>query len=233
MKQVSLIIPAYNEEARIRNTVINYDKHLGRKFKDYEIIVALNGCRDNTLGVVKELQSKINKLKFVNFEEKIGKGGAIIEGMKYSEGEIIGFVDADDAFDIRGIISLIESVRENVDCAIASKWKNQRFRDIDEPFMRKAASRGWNFLVWTVLGINYMDTQAGAKFFKRKVMDKIGFNFASRDFTFDAELLYKIKNNKFKIREIFVSSKHVQGSTFKLRYSINMLLKLIKIWWSK
>lgn len=233
MKQVSLIIPAYNEEARIRNTVINYDKHLNRKFRDYEIIVVLNGCRDKTLEIVKELQPKINKLKFMNFEGKIGKGGAIIEGMKYSEGEIIGFVDADDAFDIRGVISLVESVKENVDCAIASKWKNQRFKDVDEPFTRKIMSRGWNALVWIILGLEYKDTQAGAKFFKKKVVDKIGFNFASKDFTFDAELLYKIKLNRFKIREVFVSSRYVHGSTFKLRYSLNMFLKLLKIWWSK
>ncbi len=233
MKHLSLIIPAYNEESRIGGTLINYDKKIKEKFKNYEIIVVLNGCKDNTLKVVKELQNNMPKLKFINYEQPIGKGGAIIEGMKYSEGEIIGFVDADDAFNIDGVLGLIEDVEGGADCVIASKWKNQTFRDVTEPTLRKILSRGWNLLVRTMLGLNYYDTQAGAKFCNRKVVEKIGFDFIGRDFTFDAELLYYIKNKKFRIKEVYVPSKHIKGSTFKLRNSIPMFINLVKIWWSK
>lgn len=233
MKQVSLIIPAYNEGRRIRSTIVNYDNCLKERFKNYEIIIVLNGCKDNTLDIVKELQEKITKLKFINYKEPLGKGGAIIEGMKYAEGNIVGFVDADDAFNLRGVISLIENVDDGTDCVIASKWKNQRFKDVTEPLTRKALSRGWNYLVRIMLGLNYEDTQAGAKFCKDKVLESIGYNFVSKDFTFDAELLLKIKQKRYKIKEVFVPSKHTKGSTFKLRYSIPMFIKLVKVWWSR
>ncbi|MFH1331680.1 MAG: glycosyltransferase family 2 protein [archaeon] len=233
MKHLSLIIPAYNEEQRIRSTVLNYEKNLSEKFKNYEIIVVLNGCRDDSLKVIKELQQKIPKLKFLNYEEPIGKGGAIIEGMRYAEGAIVGFVDADDAFSIQGVIRLIEDVENGTDCVIASKWKNQRFRDVTEPNLRKALSRGWNGLVRNLLGLNYEDTQAGAKFCNKKVLESIGYEFISRDFTFDAEFLHKIKQKRFKIKEVFVPSKHIKGSTFKIKHSIPMFMNLMKVWWSK
>lgn len=233
MKHLSLIIPAYNEEQRIGTTVINYDKNIKEKFKNYEIIVVLNGCKDGTLKIIKGLQEKLPKLKFINYDEPIGKGGAIIEGMKYAEGEIVGFVDADDAFNIDGILKVIENVEQGTDCVIASKWKNQSFREVTEPPVRKVLSRGWNTLVRIMLGLNYYDTQAGAKFCQRKVVEGIGYDFVSRDFTFDAELLYKIKNKRFKIKEVYVPSKHIKGSTFKLRHSIPMFINLVKVWWSK
>jgi glycosyltransferase involved in cell wall biosynthesis len=233
MKHLSLIIPAYNEEQRIGNTLINYDKNLRELYKNYEIIIVLNGCKDNTLKIVKDMQKDITRLRFINFENPIGKGGAIIEGMRYAEGEIVGFVDADDAFSIKGVIRMVQDVEDGADCVIASKWKNQRFRDVTEPTVRKALSRGWNMLVRVLLDLNYEDTQAGAKFCKRKVIEGIGFDFISKDFAFDAELIHKIKQKRFRIKEIYVPSKHMRGSTFKLRHSIAMFTNLMKIWWSK
>jgi glycosyltransferase involved in cell wall biosynthesis len=233
MKQLSLIIPAYNEEHRIKSTILNYENKLREKFKSYEIIIVLNGCSDNTLNIIKELQAKTPKLKFINYEQPIGKGGAIIEGMKYADGAIVGFVDADDAFSIQGVIRLMEDVESGTDCVIASKWKNQSFRDVTEPNLRKVLSRGWNVLVRTLLGLNYEDTQAGAKFCNRKVVEGIGYDFISRDFTFDAELLYKIKKKRYRIKEVYVPSKHIKGSTFKIKHSIPMFTNLLKIWWSK
>jgi hypothetical protein len=99
--------------------------------------------------------------------------------------------------------------------------------------VRKTLSRGWNMLVKNMLDLNYYDTQAGAKFFTRKVMEGIGYDFISRDFTFDAELLYKIKNKNYRIKEVYVPSRHMDGSTFKIKHSANMFTNLVKIWWSK
>lgn len=233
MNKVSVVMPAHNEEKRIKGTIINYEKHLKERFKNYEVIVVLNGCKDGTLQVVKELQEKTNKLKFINYEEALGKGGAILEGIKYADGSVIGFVDADDAFSIRGVIKLIEDVQDGADCVIASKWKNQRFIDVTEPFTRKLLSRGWNYLVKIIMGLELKDTQAGAKFFNKDVAESIGNNFIAKDFTFDVELLSRIKQKRYRIKEVFVPSKHVMGGTFKLRHSIPMFINLIKIWWSR
>lgn len=231
--ELSLIIPAYNEELRIEGTIISYVTKLKEHFKNFEILIILNGCKDNTLEVVKEIQKKYPEyIKYKNFEEAIGKGGAIIEGLKISKGELIGFVDADDAFDIQEIIKLIQFLDSN-DCVIASKWKDKSFTEVTEPFTRKFFSRGWNILARTLLDLKFKDTQAGAKFFKKKVKDAIGNNFICKQFAFDAELLFKMKEKKFKIIELYIPSKHMEGSTFKLKYSLQMFTDLMRIWRSR
>lgn len=231
--ELSLIIPAYNEELRIERTIISYIKNLKEHFKDFEILVILNGCRDNTLEVIQELHKKYPQyLKYKNYEDAIGKGGAIIEGLKYSNGEHIGFVDADDAFDVNAIIKLVKLLDFN-DCVIASKWKKISFLDVSEPFTRKFLSRGWNILVRVLLGLNFNDTQAGAKFLRKKVKNEIGYDFICTHFSFDAEFLFKIKQKGFRVKEIYIPSKHMEGSTFKLSNSFQMFNDLLKVWRSR
>ena len=95
MAKLSVVIPAYNEEKRIHRTLDSYAKFFSKKVKDFEIIVVLNNCNDNTLKIVKNFKNK--KIKYLNFKEAIGKGGAILEGFKVAKGDLIGFVDADMA----------------------------------------------------------------------------------------------------------------------------------------
>lgn len=231
--ELSLIIPAYNEELRIERTIISYVTRIKEHFKEFEILVVLNGCIDNTLQVVQELQKKYpENLKYKNYEEAIGKGGAIIEGLKHCQGGCIGFVDADDAFEVQEIINLIKLLDLN-DCVIASKWKNQSFFDVTEPFTRKFFSRGWNMLVKVLLGLNFKDTQAGAKFLNKNVKEAIGNDFICKQFAFDAEFLLKIKEKNFAIKEVYIPSKHIAGSTFKLKHSFQMFTDLLKVWRSK
>lgn len=228
--ELSLIIPAYNEELRIERTVISYVTKLKKHFKNFEIIIVLNGCKDNTLDVVKELQKKYpNHIKYQNFKEELGKGGAIIEGLKHNHGNVIGFVDADEAFEAEEIVKLINLTSSN-DCVIASKWKNKSFTEVTEPFTRKFLSRGWNVLVRMLLNLNFNDTQAGAKFFKKKIKGAINIDFICKHFAFDAELLFKIKEKGFTIKEVYIPSRHVEGSTFKLKNSFQMFSDLLKVW---
>jgi len=231
--ELSLIIPAYNEELRIEKTVMSYVSNLRKDFKTFEILVVLNGCRDNSLEVMKKMQKEYPKyVRYKNYEEAIGKGGAIIKGLKHSKGDFIGFVDADDAFNVKEIIKLIKLLKVH-DCVVASKWKGKSFFQVTEPVTRKFFSRGWNMLTRVMLGLRFEDTQAGAKFLRRKVVDKIGSEFICTNFAFDAELLFKIKENGFKVKEVYIPSKHMEGSTFQLKHSFNMFSDLVKVWRTK
>ena len=93
---ISIIIPAYNEEKRIKETLENYINFFKDKEK-FEILAVLNGCKDNTLSVVEEEAKKHKEIKFKEFKEAIGKGGAIIEGFKIVKGDYICYVDADSS----------------------------------------------------------------------------------------------------------------------------------------
>src|SRR3989344_1999893 len=225
MSKISIIVPAYNEGKRIESTL----NSLFLTFPKEEIIVVSNGSKDNTVEILKKWKEKNSNLQYLEFTEKLGKGGAIIEGLKIAGGEIVGFIDADDAFDLNYIKNSLSRL-SSYDCIIASKWKNKNIFQVNEPMLRKILSRGWNLLVRILINLNYYDTQAGAKFFKNIVKDKIGYNFISRGFAFDIELLHKIKKNNFKIKEIYVPSRFIEGSTFKLKHCKTMFKDLLKIW---
>jgi dolichyl-phosphate beta-glucosyltransferase len=103
-KSISIVIPAYNEEKRIRNTLEEYylffkEKKNNGEIKNFEMLVVLNACKDNTIEIVKEYQKKYQEIRFLDFEQG-GKGFAITEGFKDAlnrENDLIGFVDADMA----------------------------------------------------------------------------------------------------------------------------------------
>jgi len=232
--RLSLIIPAYNEGSRIEAALESYIRHFSKGFgKSFEVIAVLNGCIDDTSKVVAKLCKKYSHLRLMEFKEALGKGGAILEGVKAAKGDVIGFVDADDAFETTALVRIAKMVEEGNDCIIASKWKEQRFSSVSEPFARKFMSRGWNLLVKGMFQLNYEDTQAGAKFFSKKVRDSISLGFICKDFSFDAELLWRIQSKGFRIREVYVPSRHMEGSTFRLSHSARMFRNLLKLWMSK
>ncbi len=235
MLKLSLIIPAYNEEERIGKTLQSYQYHLQKYLpKFFEIIVVLNGCKDRSPEIVKSFAKKNKAVRYADIPGAIGKGGAVLHGFEMAKGKIIGFLDADAAFDMITIQSMIDRLLQGeVDCLIASKWKGVRFSTVSEPFVRKILSRGWNTLVRLLLGLHLHDTQAGAKFLRRDVFNAIGHNFICRGFDFDIELLLRVKQKGFTIKEEYVPSKHIPGSTFSLKHVPCMFKDLLNLWWRK
>jgi glycosyltransferase involved in cell wall biosynthesis len=94
-----LLIPAYNEESRIEPVLRDYARYFQQHFQGtLKLVVVLNGCRDNTLGVVQRVATEFPSIGWLEFKEPIGKGGALIEGLKLAPmGDLIGYVDADGA----------------------------------------------------------------------------------------------------------------------------------------
>ena len=226
-EKVSIVIPAHNEEERISETVTE----ISDNFRSAEIIVICNGCSDKTYPVARKI--KRPNLKVLNFHERIGKGGAIIEGFKVATGDVVGFVDADGSFKIEDIKNVIDGL-DKYDAVIASKWDDVPFFEVQSGFSRKIGSRGWNFLANLFAGMDFSDTQAGLKFFRRKVVDEVmKKDFVCRGFDFDVELLYRINNAGFKINEVHVSIRDGGRSTFNMRSSPKMFVNLMRFYFSK
>lgn len=225
---VSIIIPAYKEEKRIEKILNTLTNNFDEKS---EIIVVCNGPADKTLGIIKSYGKKYPNIKHLELLGKAGKGKAIIEGFNAANGEYIGFLDADDSFSIEHIKGMIAELREKkYDAIIASKWKNQKFAKVPEKLLRKVMSRGWNSIVKTLLPINFEDTQAGAKFLSRNVWDSIDHDFICNGFSFDVELLLKIKQQNFKIKEVYVPSQKMEESTFSYKHIVSMFIDIIQLW---
>lgn len=208
-QKVSIIIPAHNEEKRIGKTLkeyISYFKNLKKqKILDFELIVVLNACSDNTSKVVEKYSCK--ELKVLEFKQG-GKGFAITEGFKEAiknkNIDFIGFVDADLATPPKAFYDLIKTLQKNkkIDGTIASRWLKNSVIKTPQTLLRKITSRGFNFLVRGILFLPYKDTQCGAKLFKRKAIEEIITELTITMWAFDIDLLYRIKKNKNVIAEI-------------------------------
>lgn len=197
---LSLIIPAYNEEKRIGQTLDNYTKFFNKSLKDYELIIVLNSCVDNTLKVVEEFARKNKNIKIREFKEKIGKGGAIKEGFKLAKGDLIGFVDADSSTSPEEFLKLYNNIND-YDGIIASRWVKGSVISKKQPFLRIIFGRVFNFIVRILFGFKYKDTQCGAKLFKKNAVEKIIDNIGLTKWAFDIDLLYLMKRNNFRIKE--------------------------------
>ena len=220
---VSIIIPSFNEEKKISSTLQSIRSY----FKNSEIILVSDGSTDNTVKIAKKAEDL--NLKVIELKKRHGKGYAVITGLKASSKKIIGFIDADDAFEMKKIKEMILLIKEDqADCVIASKWKGKKFFEVKESFVRKLMSRIWNVLARFLFGLYFYDTQAGAKFLKRSVFENIE-KIISSGFEFDVELLWRIKRKGYKIVEIYVPYKTRNESKFRLYHSLKMPFSILKL----
>jgi glycosyltransferase involved in cell wall biosynthesis len=207
MLNISVVVPAYNEEKRIGKTLeaySNYFEGLRKKGEtDYEILVVINNTTDRTEEIVKEFCKKNARIRYLNLRPG-GKGFAVREGFKESlkkEFDLIGFVDADLATGPDAFYDLIRKIG-NSDGAIASRYLPGAIVEPGPTVKRLIAARMFNILVRTLLFLSYKDTQCGAKVFTRKAIENSLFEWTMSEWAFDTDLLYAMKKKKFRIKEV-------------------------------
>ena len=222
MKGLSLIIPAHNAEKFIKNSLIEYYEVFSKNFENLELIVVCNACTDKTFEVSNSLKS-ILPLKVIDVPER-GKGNALIKGFAYAENSIIGFLDSDNPFDLNEILKMIELLNYK-EIVIAPKFKKGTFK-YQASIDRRLLSIAGSIVARLIFHLSVLDTQAGAKFMRRYVWDKIEKNFVCKGFEFDIEFLYRANKKGFKIHEYFIQPKESDFSTVKLRILPGMLKRL-------
>jgi len=227
MVKLSIIIPAYNEENRIRNTIKSYSNYF--KNHDYELIIIPNGCKDKTEEIVKELSKKYSQTKCKTIKEAVGKGTAIKEGFKIAKGDLIGFVDADMSTKPRDFEDLAKNIRQ-YDCIIASRYIKGAIVKPKQKLTRRIASRAFNFLVKLLFNLDIKDTQCGAKLFKKRVIEKIIPKLDITRWAFDVDLLLRTKKEGYNIKEFPTKWEDSLGSKLNLKKAIpEMILSLIRL----
>ncbi|HLD14981.1 MAG TPA: dolichyl-phosphate beta-glucosyltransferase [Candidatus Nanoarchaeia archaeon] len=226
---ISIIIPAYNEEKVIGNTVKSYMNFFKKQKKDFEIVIIPNNCKDNTEKIVLDIAKKNKQVKHKVFNYKIGKGGAIIAGFKMAKGDLIAYVDADNSTKPEALMKLLNNIG-NYDCVMGSRWIENAIITKKQPAIRRFASRGFNALVRLILNLQFTDTQAGAKLFRGNALRKILSEIKSHGWAFDVGVLYLLNKNKFKIREIPITWEDNPDSRLNMFRAIpRMFFSLIKI----
>ena len=170
-----LLIPAYNEEHRIEPVLRDYAQFFEKNYSGkFQLVVVLNGCTDDTLGVVRRVAAEFPAiLRALEFKEPIGKGGALIEGLKLAAfGDLIGYVDADGATPPRAFLDLVRHIGD-ADCVVGSRWLPDSVIHQSQTGDRRFASRVFHAIVQLLFRLNIHDTQCGAKVMKREVVEKI------------------------------------------------------------
>jgi len=225
-KNLSIIIPAYNEEERIKDTVISYL----RMFPDSEFIVSIDGSTDNTANIIKKIQKRYNNLKLIDVPFNVGKGFAVKRGWALASRDFVGYVDADNAIRAEEFKKIFLSLETNsVDGAVGSRDLEESVIEKTETITRRTMGKIFELIVNLFYRTGIKDTQCGAKVFRKNVIKEILPMLKSNSCFFDVELLSLLHKKNYKIIEVPIKWTNKEGSKIGLKTIIHMTYELFKI----
>jgi glycosyltransferase involved in cell wall biosynthesis len=213
-----VIIPAYNEEARIEQTLMDYSAGLAGRGA-YEIIVVCDGSKDRTAEIAEK------------YARVLGKGGGVMAGFRAAKGDIVGYTDADNSLKVDQFLRLLDVMgRTGAGCVIADRKSREAMILESQYLVRRLASESFNFLFSRALfGLKIRDSQCGGKVFRRAHIDRVLPRMESTGFEFDVELLWRLKRDGCAIVEVPVIWKDDKQSKFGFRYIPSMFASLVKV----
>jgi glycosyltransferase involved in cell wall biosynthesis len=232
---LSIIIPAYNEEARLPPTlerIYNFLSDRRGQLNNTEIIVVDDGSTDGTAKVAEDWMRKFPNLRLVFNGRNRGKGFSVRHGMLEARGRLALFTDADLSTPIEEMDKLLDALRTE-DVAIGSRALDRGSIEAHQARLRELAGIIFNQFVRILTGLPYLDTQCGFKAFRRE-RAKICFEQQrSERFGFDPELLYLAKRNGLTCVEVSVRWAHdPRTKVHVFSDSIDMFFELLRIQWN-
>jgi|SRR5208283_2884964 len=226
---LSIVIPAFNEEKRIVQTLEAIHRYFGNKSMAREIIVVDDGSSDDTAGVVTAMKKKIPDVHLVRYSPNRGKGFAVKTGVKHSRGEYILFVDADNSTPIEEFEKL-QPLLTRHEVVIGSRYVTGSKIVIKQPKYRFLLGRLGNFLIRFFLINDVKDTQCGFKVFQHDAAQMIFSRMKVNRFGFDMEALAIARLLKYSIREVPVDWYNSPESRIRpLKDALRTFLELVYI----
>ena len=228
----SVILPAYNESARISGTLDRILAHATERGWNVEVIVVSDGSSDDTAAIVREYASKHDVLRLLENPGNRGKGYSVRNGMLHATGDILLFSDADLSSPIEEADKLFAAIAKGADIAIGSRWVDRRLQIRRQPLHRRLLGRMFNLALRVILGLQFKDTQCGFKAFTRRSAQAIFPLQKIERWGFDPELLYLARKFGFVVLEVPVAWSHREGTRIHpLRDGIRMFGELLRIRW--
>jgi hypothetical protein len=223
-KTVSIILPAYNEEKRLENSIKRLSKELNGVLDNFEIVISEDGSSDRTLQIAKSFES--DDIRVLHSDKRSGKGGAIKNALMHCRGNFIVFMDVDLASHPRHVKDLVDLLQKGNAIVIGSRYmkgsKSKRSK------VRYVASKAFNFMVRVLLGSKLTDHQCGFKAFRKDLVYPVIEEVKDDHWFWDTELLVRTQRKGLKVVEIPIEWKEEDGSKFRLvNDTIRMGLSLL------
>jgi glycosyltransferase involved in cell wall biosynthesis len=212
---LSIVIPAYNEAVRLRNSLRTVADYLREHSPESEIIVVDDGSTDNTADLSREILNDSGPLRtsVISYKSNLGKGRAVRLGLLAARGDVALFSDADLSSPITETPKLVEPiVNGQYDLTFGSRALDRSLIGVHQPWRREQGGRVFNLVVRLATGLPFWDTQCGFKAFRMKVCRPLVEAAMVDRFGFDVELLYLAYRAGLRLKEIPVRWDHNEGS---------------------
>tara|TARA_Y100000034_G_scaffold133798_1_gene200361 strand:+ start:1917 stop:2798 length:882 start_codon:yes stop_codon:yes gene_type:complete len=223
--KISIVLPCYNEELRIANTLKQIQDYTKTKPHAFEIILVDDGCTDKTVEVAKSLDSKI---KIVSYGKNMGKGYAIKRGMLASDGEITLFMDADASADINELDTFLPYFKDH-DLVIGSRTLVKGSITVPEKPLRRSVGFLGHKLISLIIRSKVKDLLGGFKAYNKKAKDIIFQRQTSNGMASDFEVIFLAEKFNLKIKELPIKWAHKPGGTAKPSWYTKALKELLMV----
>jgi dolichyl-phosphate beta-glucosyltransferase len=232
MVYLSVIIPAYNEERRLPQTLKKVLRYLEKQPYSFEIIIVDDGSTDNTVLVIENAQKRFRQIKLIKQKHQ-GKGGAIKTGILNSQGQYILMTDADLSVPIEEIEKLWPLIEKGCDFVIGSRAMKDSKILAHQPFFREKMGQLFTVLEKILIIRGFSESQCGFKLFKTEKIKKIFKKLKTYGPVFDVEVLVLAQKSNFIVGEMPIIWKHDQDTRFhyNLPKAIGIFVDLLKIKW--
>lgn len=222
--RLSVVLPAYNEEARLPATLAAWSAYLSAQSFASEIVVADDGSRDETAGVAEEFAAMHPGVRVVRLTPNRGKGGAVRQGVLAAEGDVILFADADLGVPAEFAAVALATIDGGADVATGER-SLRTYAGEERSILRLAAGLAVQ-ISRRALGLTFVrDSQCGFKAFRRDIAGAIFRRTTIDSFAFDIEALYLARRLGANVQSFPVEVSFQAGSTFDVRKHLPRFLK--------
>ncbi len=212
---ISIIVPAYEEQARLGDSVRQILAYVKREKLSAELIVVDDGSKDDTVWIAESAARDYSDLptKVIRYETNRGKGFAVKTGLLAARASLAVFSDADLSTPIEELPKLVEPIeRGEYDVTFGSRALDRRLIGERQPWRREQGGKVINFVIKTMSGLPFADTQCGFKAFNMKKFRPLIETMTIDRFGFDVEFLFVAAYHKLRLKEIPVRWNNVEGS---------------------
>ncbi len=214
IRSISIVIPAYNEQSRLPDTVRRIEQYLDSAgWEFHEIVIVDDGSTDNTVAVAEEFARANPNIRVLRNPVNRGKGYSVRRGMLDARAEWRLLTDADLSAPIEELDKLYKAVMERgAAIAIGSRALDRSLIGVHQPGFRETAGRMFNAVMRLATGLKIADTQCGFKLFRADITQDVFSRQRLERFGFDVEVLYIAHRRGLEILEVPVRWNHMEGS---------------------